>query len=206
MTARQLVLAGVALLGMGSMVVADPLTCKTFKDRLGEALVDAADLGSEAPDFKDSRSTTEGGSHANWTTSALTGSLACGPGDRFQEFYVSLTVANRDRFADQLRRLVALDGAAVCSVAAGSAAACGDTGKLLVQDAMQQMGVGFKRRATNPSGTSDRLLWPDLKLEMTAAPTLITFSMAVPDGATLAEARRPLPALALPPANVAPTP
>ena len=177
---------------------AEPLTCATFRDRMNGALVAAADPGSEMPDYKDARTTSGGGSHANWDTTALSGSLSCGARDAFQEFYVSLDITSRDRFVEQLKRFVALNGAAICSTATAGPPACTDAGKALLQSALTLMGTGFQRRVTNPSGTSTRMLWPDLKAEITAAPSLITFSLAVPDGASLDGERRPLPPLPAP--------
>lgn len=199
-------LAGLVAYGAvaASSAAAEPFTCSAFRDRLSGALVAAGDPDTEAPAFRDTRSTDSGGSHVNWTTSALTGSLACGAGDRFGEFYVSLDVTSRDRFVEQLRRLVTLDGAAVCTLATAAPGACTDAGKALLQAALEKMGAGFKRRVSNPSGISNRMLWPDIKAEVTAAPSLITFSLTAADGATPGSDRRPLPPAAPPPAAAPP--
>ena len=188
----------------GAPALAAPLTCSAFKDRLEGALVAAANPNTEVPAYKETRATDGGGSHANWGTSALSGSLTCGGGDRFQEFYISLDVTTRDKFVEQLKGLVTLDGAVICSLATAAPAACSDTGKLLLQDALEKMGAGFKRRVTNPNGLSTRMLWPDIKAELTAAPSLITFSLAAANGATPDAERRALPAPALPPAKTQP--
>ena len=196
------VLLGSSLLATPAL--AAPLTCSAFKDRLKGALVAAANPNTEVPAYKETRATDGGGSHANWDTSALSGSLTCGGDDRFQEFYVSLDVTTRDRFIEQLKGLVTLDGAVICSLATAAPGACTDTGKLLLQDALEKMGAGFKRRITNPSGLSNRMLWPDIKAELTAAPSLITFSLAAAEGATPDAERRALPAPPLPLAKTPP--
>lgn len=182
---------------LGAFVVvlpagAAPLTCTTFKERLAEALVEAADPGSEAPAYKEARATDKGGSHFNWDTSALSGSLTCKGGDLFGEFYVSLNITSRDRFVEQLKRLVSLDGAAICTMTQATPAACADAGKLLLQEGLDKMGAGVKRKLSNPSGLSDRMLWPDMRAEVTTAPSLLTFSFAAADGATPEADRRPL--------------
>ena len=187
---------------LGTPALAAPLTCSAFKDRLNGALVAAANPNTEVPAYKDTRATDGGGSHANWDTSALSGSLTCGGDDRFQEFYVSLDVTTRDKFVEQLKGLVTLDGAVICTLATAGPAACTDTGKMLLQDALEKMGAGFKRRVTNPNGLSTRMLWPNIKAELTAAPSLITFSLAAAEGATPDAERRALPAL--PPAKTPP--
>ena len=191
---------------LAAPALAEPLTCSAFKDRLKGALVVAANPNTEVPAYKETRATDGGGSHANWETSALSGSLTCGGDDRFQEFYVSLDVTTRDKFVEQLKGLVALDGAAICTLATAGPTACTDTGKVLLQDALEKMGTGFKRRVTNPNGLSNRMLWPDIKAELTAAPSLITFSLAAAEGATPDAERRALPAPALPAKTPPPAP
>lgn len=171
---------------------AAPFTCTTFKERLAEALVEAADPGAEAPAYKEARATDKGGSHLNWDTSALSGSLSCKSGDLFGEFYVSLNVTSRDRFVEQLQRLVSLDGAAVCTLAQSTPSACADAGKLILQEGLDKMGAEVRRKVGSPSGLSDRMLWPDIKAEVTTAPSLLTFSFAAADGATPQAERRPL--------------
>ena len=171
---------------------AAPFTCSAFKERLAEALVEAADPGAEAPAYKEARPTDKGDSHLNWDTSALSGSLTCKRDDLFGEFYVSLNITSRDRFVEQLKRLVALDGAAICTLAQATPAVCADAGKLLLQEGLDKMGAGVKRKVSNPSGLSDRMLWPDVRAEVTTAPSLLTFSFAAGDGATPEAERRTL--------------
>lgn len=173
---------------------AQPLTCETFRSRLDGALVTTAvaDANTEAPVFEQRRVLPDGGSRATWKTSDLSGTLTCGGGDSFQEFYVSREVVPKSQLAQQVDHLVALNGAAICTLLSGPPAACIDAGKLLLQNAIQQMGAGFAKHVNNPNGLSHANFQGGVTGELTAAPTLITFSLAAKDGGTVDASRPPL--------------
>ncbi|MCW6511226.1 hypothetical protein [Lichenifustis flavocetrariae] len=170
---------------------AEPLTCELFRERLNGGLLIVGDPAPEVPVFVQKAGGGGGGKRYSWSTTDLSGTMTCDAAGLFREFYVTLEFNSRDRFAEQLKRLVAMNGAALCSLAADVPAACVDTGKALLQQALQQTGEAYKRKLDHPSSIATLKPVPNVTAEMTAALSLITFSLAVDDGATLDQVRKP---------------
>jgi hypothetical protein len=189
--------AGLAGGAVGCLIAwaaaAQPLTCDEFRDRLNGNIIVADAEAPEAPVFRESGPSSGETARVPWRTSSLDGTLTCGPGQEFREFYVTLAVTSRERFVAQLRRFVAMNGAAICATSEATLPACTDTGKLLLQSSLEQMGSAFKKKLNNPNGVASRQLQPELRADLTAAPTLMTFSLDVGEGAHLDATRPPLP-------------
>jgi hypothetical protein len=184
---------------------AQPLTCDLFQDRLNGNLIVSDNEAPEAPVFRETGSSPNGTTRLAWRTSSLEGTMTCGPDRIFKEFYVNLAFASRDRFVEQIKRFVALSGAAVCATSDATPPVCTDVGKQLLQTGLQQMGSAFQKKVSAPSGIASRKLQPELTADLTAAPTLITFSLTVNEGASLDAQRAPL-APSSPPAAPPPQP
>lgn len=186
-----LVLSGLAALACGA-AAAGPLSCDTFRTRLDGALIVADGSGPEAPAYRETGTSADGSKRLAWQTSSLDGTMTCGPGGEFREFYVSLTIDSKERFVEQLKRFTALNGAAICAVSDGTPAACVNAGKQLLQIALEEMGAKFQRKLPSPSGEASNKVAPHVQAECTAAPSLITFTVDVDGADSLDEARQPL--------------
>ncbi len=177
-------------LAFASPSLAAPLTCDAFRDRVNGALMASGDKDAEAPNFKAGVTSPEGTRRYTWDTASLSGTMNCGPANQFAEFYISLEFASKDRFAEQIKRFVTLQGAAICALVKADPQGCADQGKLVLQDALKQMGAAYTHGSRNPSGLSDRTLVLNVNMESTAAPSLVTFTIGPGRGSTVDDTRR----------------
>ncbi len=189
---RRLILGGLILSLAATAAEAAPLTCDQFRDRLNGALAASGDPDVQATAYTVRSAASARGKSYDWTGGEIAGTMKCGPADQFEELYVGLRFVDRDKFADQVKRFVTFNGAAICSLVADGPVACANAGKLLLQNALKQMGAAYNHGSQSPSGLTDRVLAPGVSAELTSAPTLMTFVIGPGRGGTLDDARQPL--------------
>lgn len=181
----------VAFLGVGA-AQAEPLTCDVFRDRLNGALLSSGQE-MDAIAFKPGFSSVARGTRFDWSTPDLNGTLSCGPADQFEEFGVELHFKDRNEVARALLKFKTLQGASLCALTAGSMPVCIEFGRAMMQQALEQMGQAFNHGAREPAGLSARDV-AAVHVELTSAPTLITYLVGPGRGSTIDAARQPLPA------------
>ena len=193
---ERLLLSSAVFLLCTSIAQAAPLTCTEYRNRLQGALLATGAKGLEVTDFKVGFENASYGKRYDWTSNELAGTMNCGPGDQFEEFYASLAFEKRNTFSASLTRFIALSGASICALSSDGATACSDAGRKMLQDGLEQMGRAYNKGARTPSSLVDRDLFKGAKAELTSAPTLVTFLVGPGRGAVLDEARQPLAASA----------
>ena len=201
MSVSRVLLYGILLLGSSAAASAKPLTCEQYKDRLGGALLATGEKKVDVPKFTLGFSDPVRGRRYDWGTLNLTGTLKCGPGDEFEEVYVSAAFERKDQFADTIQNFIVVSAATVCALSTNGAPACSDFSRSMLQDSLEQIGRAYNRGATRPSGLTNRDVVPGAKAELTAASTLVTLLIGPGRGATIDEERQPLAAS---PANAKP--
>lgn len=168
------------------------LDCAAFKVRMDGALLATGLQDADALTFKVGFTDPVRGSRLSWSGSGLSGTMACGVADEFEEFGVSLAFTAKKDVAVGLKHFIAVGGASICALSSDTAPACGEMARGMVQESLEQMGKAFNHGSKTPAGTSERTVLPGVKADITSAPTLLTFLIGPDQGTAVDATRRPL--------------
>ena len=181
-------IAVTVVLSYAGAAFAATLSCTEFKVRIDGALLATGVQDTDAMTYELGFTNPSRGSRFSWRGNALSGTLACGVADQFEEFGVTLTFSKKDDVAAELKHFIAVSGASMCAVSSENAPACGDFARRMLQEGLEQMGQAFNHGSKTPAGISDRTILPGVNAELTSAPTLLTFLL----GGSVDASRQPL--------------
>lgn len=190
----RIAIAVAIMLPCAGTALAATLSCNEFKVRIDGALLATGSQDTDAMAFKRGFTNPARGSRFNWRGNGLSGTLACGVADQFEEFGVTLPFSKKDDVAAGLKHFIAVSGASMCALSSDNAPACGDFARSMVQEGLEQMGRAFNHGSKTPAGISDRAVVPGVNAELTSAPTLLTFLIGPGRGGSVEAVRTPLAA------------